>query len=134
GDRNAGPVGGGGATDRAGSGRAGSDDAPAQALAHFPDAGDGVRGRIQQSTERPVWGKAGRIPREGEVGAQPGDPERGGDRDGSGGAAGHTVHSGTAGRQRANAELLGASAADDSEGLMTSRIGSAATGKVLERI
>src|SRR5450755_3356375 len=50
------------------------------------------------------------------------------------GAAGRIVDNGAAGRQRASAELLGANAADDTEGLMTSKIGSAATGKVLERI
>src|ERR1035437_10899615 len=50
------------------------------------------------------------------------------------GAAGHFVHIGTAGRQRANADLPAAGAADDKEGLMTSKIGSAATAKIVQRI
>src|ERR1035441_9008374 len=50
------------------------------------------------------------------------------------GAAGYVVDDGADGRQRAKADLPAAAAADDTEGLMTSKIGSAATGKVLERI
>src|ERR1022692_2229171 len=69
---------------------AGGSDAPAEALAYFPDTGNGVQGRIQQPTERPVRGQAGRIPRDGEVGLQQGARERIGDRDepcGAGGGA-----------------------------------------------
>ena len=50
------------------------------------------------------------------------------------GATGHVVDHGTAGRQRASTELPAAGAADDTEGLMTSKIGSAVTAKVMQRI
>jgi hypothetical protein len=50
------------------------------------------------------------------------------------GAAGPIVDNGTAGRQRANADLPAGGAADDTEGLMTSNLGSAATDKVVQRI